>query len=137
VKVLLHFALLLGSCCLLFAASGCKPAENSLIGTYAVEQNGKQGEFVRIEQEGDKFFFSEKDGREWLGPEELYPATKSEVESLLNQPVDGKFTGLSTDLVAILQVPKGWKVGKFESKTGYVLASQLGLIELHKSAPAK
>ena len=40
--------------------------------------------------------------------------------------------GLGTNQAALFRVPKGWKVGGFESKTGYVFLSLFGPLEVTK-----
>jgi len=115
-----------------FAFSGCSPETASLVGTYAVEENGQLNEFIRIEQQGGKFTLSEKQNGRWLTPVEINPVSKAALEKMLKEPVNVSFTGLGNDNVAVIQVPKGWKAGRFECKTGVWLATILGPVDLHK-----
>ena len=64
-------------------------------------------------------------------PGVAFEAGVEEVEQLLKQPVTVDFVALGNNNLAIFKVPKGWKIGKFECKTGYWMM-MLGPIELHK-----
>ena len=112
--------------------SGCSTSPSSLVGTYSIEEGGQLKEFIRIEMQGDKFTMSEKQSGTWRTPVEITPVSKADLEKMLKEPVTVDFTALGNKNVAIIQVPKGWRSGKFESKTGVWLASMLGPIELHK-----
>lgn len=116
----------------LFAITGCSESPSSLVGTYSVEENGQLNEFIRIEQEGDKFTLSEKQNGRWLSPVEITSVSKADLEEVLDEPVTVDFNGLGNETVAIIQVPKGWRSGNFESTTGIWLATIIGPIELHK-----
>lgn len=123
-------ALLLLVC---LAVAGCHPSPPSLVGTYSVDDKGKLVEFLRIEQKDGKFLASEsKQGGGWKNSEEVKPLGKAEFEKIAGSPVSGDVVGLGTNQAALFQVPKGWKAGKFESKTGYVFVSLFGPVELHK-----
>ena len=128
----LCFSLVFASLVLLGLA-GCRNNPASLVGTYSVEANGKLQDFLRIEKSEDTYPFTEKDGTEWLSPAEVTPAGEQEVEEILGTPVNGISSGLGDREVAVLQVPQGWKMGDFECKTGFWLASALGPTELHKN----
>jgi hypothetical protein len=120
------------TCLLAFTTIGCTATPASLVGIYSVEQHGQLYEFIRIEQKGDKYFMSEKQNGKWLSPGEVTPISKADFEKLLKKPVNIDFTGLGNNMSVLLQVPKGWKSGTFECKTGFWLATILGPIELHK-----
>ena len=68
----------------------------------------------------------------WKAPEQLTPVEKVTLEQLLKKPVSFDFVGLGTKFVAVLKVPKGWKMDQFECQTGYVMIWMLGPLELHK-----
>jgi hypothetical protein len=120
------------ACVLLFTLTGCKRNPASLVGIYSIEENGSLTETVRIVQRGDAYFISEKDGPYWLIPTEVTSVDNREVGKILGTHVTGISEGLGNNLVAVLQVPKGWRLGEFECKTGFWLASSLGPLELHK-----
>ena len=115
-----------------FAIIGCSASSSSLAGTYSVEEGGQLKEFIRIEKQGDKFTMSEKQSGSWRTPVEITPVSKADLEKMLKEPVTVDFTALGNKSVAIIQVPKGWRSGKFECKTGVWLATMLGPIDLHK-----
>lgn len=118
---------------ILFGLAGCRNTPASLVGTYSVEEDGKLQDFLRIEKSGNTYTFTEKDGTEWLSPAEVTLAGEQEVEDILGSPVKGITSGLGNREVAVLQVRQGWKMGDFECKTGFWLASALGPTELHKN----
>jgi hypothetical protein len=132
-KPLVLYISLLVACLLLFGLAGCRENPASLVGTYSIEENGKLKETIRITQRGDTYLISEKDGHAWLVPTEVTPAGNQEAEDILGTPVTGISAGLGNPQVAVLQVPKGWKLGAFECRTGFWMASALGPIELHKN----
>jgi len=59
---------------------------------------------------------------------------KSDLQKLIKEPVTVHVVGLGNDSITLMlfKVPKGWRWGKFECKTGYWLLSALGPIELYK-----
>ena len=131
-KLLRHFVSLIAVCFALLALAGCKASTTSLVGTYSVEDQGKMRVFLRIEKSGEKFLFIERDGRKWLAPAEAEEVDDTDLERILGQTIPSGFVGVGNDSMAVLSVHKGWKLGAFESKTGYILASQLGPIDLYK-----
>jgi hypothetical protein len=133
VKPLAKWLPLIVACLFLFVTVGCKKSPATLVGTYSVKDGGILKEFIRIEQDGDKYTISEKDGRKWLSPIEAAPVDDEDLEKILAQPVKGSLTSLGTDTVAVVQVDRGWKLDKFESTTGFWLASALGPLELYKN----
>ena len=50
----------------------------------------------------------------------------------VNQRMDVEFEGLGNGELAVLKVPKGWKVGSFTCYSGYWLATVAGPAELQK-----
>jgi hypothetical protein len=130
--LVLCFSLVFASL-ILFGLAGCRNNPASLVGTYSVEENGKLQDFLRVEKSGDTYTITEKDGKEWLSPAEVTPAGEQEVEDILGSPVKGLISGLGDRQVAVLKVPPGWKMGAFECKTGFWLASTYGPVELHKN----
>jgi hypothetical protein len=133
VKLLAKWLPLVAVCCFLLVMAGCKKSPATLVGTYSVKDGGILKEFIRIEQDGDKYMISEKDGRRWLSPMEAAPVDDEGLEKILARPVNGALTGLGTENMAVVEVKKGWKLDKFESTTGFWLASALGPLELYKN----
>ena len=111
---------------------GCHPSPPSLVGIYSADDQGKRVEYLRIEQKNDKFFASETKGDAWRNPQEVNPLGKADFEKACKTSVDGDVVGMGTNQAAIYRVPKGWKLGGFESKTGYVFLTLFGPQELHK-----
>ncbi len=119
--------------CLLIV--GCHHSPPSLVGTYSADDKGKRVEFLRIEQQNGKFLASEsRHGSGWLNPTEVKPLGKADLEKIAQASISGDVVGLGTNEAALFQVPKGWKVGGFESKTGYVFLSLFGPLEVFKDA---
>jgi hypothetical protein len=132
-KPRLHLTLAVVASILLLAPAGCKSTLPVLVGTYSIEEDGKLTDFVRIEQVGDKYSLSEKDGGRWLTPTKVARVDEDDLENILGQPVSANINALGNVSVAVVQVRKGWKLGEFECKTGFWLATSMGPIELHKS----
>ena len=118
--------------CLLMIA--CHHSPPSLVGTYSADDKGKRVEFMRIEQKDGKFLASESQmgGGGWKKPVEVKPLGKDDLEKIARATVPGDVVGLGTNEAALFQVPVGWKIGGFESKTGYVFISLFGPLEVHK-----
>ena len=123
-RILTAFALIV----MLATCSG----EDSLVGTYAIKQNGKLSELVRIERSGNEYAMFGKESGQWEGPVKVTPVDKTKLEAILREPVSVSFAGLGNDKVAIFKMPAGWRSRKFETKTGYWLATWGGPVELHK-----
>lgn len=125
---------LAASSLLLLFPTGCKKIAPDLIGTYSVkDDDGQLKVFIRVIEDGGKYYVSVKDQRKWLTPAEATPVEKEDLEKLINQPVNGEFSSLGNENVAVVKVAKGWKSGNFECKTGFWLASQLGPMDLYKN----
>ena len=129
-----HIVILSFLICILssVALTSCSPSPGSLVGTYSVEERGQLNEFIRIEKKGEKYLMSEKQGEHWLSPVEVIPVSKAELEKMLKETVTVDFSGLGNNNIALIKIPKGWKSGQFECKTGYWLATMLGPVGLHK-----
>ena len=105
---------------------------DSLLGTFGLIENGKLTEFVRIEHSQQRYLLSQKHAGHWLAPVEVEPVTRLQLETIIKQPVNVAFEGLGNDRLAVLQVPKGWKLGTFVCRTGYWVATVLGPVEVQK-----
>lgn len=106
----------------------------SLEGTYSVEENGKLFQLVRVERRDDRFLISIQQNGDWMEPRPTRLMGKSDLQKLIKEPVTVHVVGLGNDSITLMlfKVPKGWRWGKFECKTGYWLLSALGPIELYK-----
>jgi hypothetical protein len=125
---------IIAGCMLLLGAFGCKSNLPELVGTYSVNENGRLAEFIRVLQDGNKFYISEKDGLKWLSPVEVSSVDEDDLERILSRPITANINALGTYGMAVVQVRRGWKLGSFECKTGFWLASSLGPVELHKTS---
>ena len=130
---------LLRCCCAFFALllvislAGCKEKELRLVGTYSINDQGKMEPYVRIEKKGNDYWMTGNHGGKWGSSIVVTPVSKEELSRVLKGPVSINFAGLGNNNVAIFQVPKGWKLDKFECKTGFVLATVIGPLELYKN----
>jgi hypothetical protein len=111
---------------LLLGATACNSTLPELVGTYSIKENGRLAEFIRVLQDGDKYYISEKDGLSWLSPVEVSRVDESDLERIVSQPITANINALATYRVAVMHVRKGWRLGSFECKTGFWLASSLG-----------
>ena len=105
---------------------------DSLLGTFGAIEYGKLVEFVRIERKQQKYLLSRKHAGEWLAAVEVEPVTRMELETIVKQPVNVEFEGLGNDTLALLKVPRGWKLGPFVCRTGYWVATVAGPVEVEK-----
>lgn len=129
-KALTSF-LFLVALALLAACSQSSP--DTLTGTYYIDERAKgEVEFLRIEKLGDSYGISQKHGDKWSPATPVKPMAKEAFERFIKKPVDFEFSGLSNQSIAIFRVPKGWKDGRFESKTGYWAMTIFGPVELIK-----
>jgi hypothetical protein len=131
-KPLVQFVSVIAGSLLLLVPAGCKSTLPELVGTYSIRENGRLVEFVRILQDGDKYYVSEKDGLAWISPVEVSRVDEDDLERILSRPITANINALGNYGMAVVQVRKGWKLGSFECKTGFWLASSLGPVELHK-----
>lgn len=105
---------------------------DSLLGTFGLIENGKLIEFARIEHTQQRYLLSQKHEGRWLPPVEVEPMTRLQLEAIIKQPVNVPFEGLGNDRIALLKVPKGWKLGTLVCNTGYWVATVLGPAEVQK-----
>ena len=105
---------------------------DDLVGEYALDENGRLVEFIRIEQQKQKYVLYRKKGEGWLGPVEITPISRTGIEAILKRRVDIAFEGLGNDTLAVFRVPKGWTLDTFVCHSGYWVATVLGPAELQK-----
>ena len=106
---------------------------DALLGTYTMVGREAIGA-MQIVKRGDKYFMEDLKAHSEI---EARLVDKAKLESAFKGSV---FKGLvSADVVALeirkgvlLKVPMGWRLGSFESKTGYLLLNGLGPVELNK-----
>ena len=110
-------AVLLLLACLIVA--GCHPLPPSLVGTYSVDNKGQRVEFLCVEQKDGKFLSTEKKRDAWGSPVEVKPLDKASLNKLFAGKETADMVALGTNQAALCKVPKGWKAGNFECKTGY------------------
>ena len=117
-----------------FLASGSCYGEplDELCGTFALIEDGRAVEYIRIERRGPRFLLSRMRAGKSVAPVPVEPVTRQKLEAIIKQPVDITFEGLGNDRLAVLKVPKGWRIASFVCSTGYLLATTLGPAELHK-----
>jgi|GEM_PF-6330078 len=118
---------------LVLSLAGCKDKEMQLVGTYSTNDNGQMRVYLRIEKKGDSYFMTGNHGGKWGTAVEVNPVTRETFAQVIKAPILVDFAGLGNNNVAIFQVPKGWRLGKFQSKTGFILATVIGPIELYKN----
>lgn len=105
---------------------------DSLLGSFGLIEHGALVEFARIEQRQQKYLLYRKHTGRWLAPVEVEPITRAQLEAMIKQPMTAPFEGLGNDRLAVLKVPKGWKIGSFVCNSGYWAATVLGPAELQK-----
>jgi hypothetical protein len=105
---------------------------NDLLGTFNLIEDGRVIEYIRLERRDHGFVLSRMHAGQWLAPIGVAPLSRQKLEAIIRQRVDVAFESLGDDRLAVLKVPKGWKIGSFVCSTGYLLATMLGPAELHK-----
>lgn len=113
----------------LHAFSG-DPAD-ALVGSYAIKENGKLKEFVKITKTSGGYYISVNEGR-WSKPKKLLPVPMAKYEMHFDKKVAGDIQGLGHEFVGVFKVRKGFRSGKYICQTGYVMAFILGAIDLHR-----
>jgi hypothetical protein len=118
----------------LFSVSRSSHAESldALQGSFGMDEDGRIVEIIRIERRGHAFMLFQKRAGQWLAPVALAPVTRRQMETIMGQPIDIAFEGLGDGELAVLRVPQGWRIGSFVCRTGYLLATRLGPVELHR-----
>lgn len=105
---------------------------DALLGRFGLIEHGTLVEFARIEQRQQKYLLYRKHAGRWLAPVEVARITRAQLEAMIKQPMTVPFEGLGNDRLALLKVPKGWKIGSFVCHSGYCAATVLGPAELQK-----
>lgn len=106
---------------------------DTLLGTFELmNEDGSPIESIRIERHQQKYVLYRARHGQWQTPVEVASVSKPELESMINQRMDVEFEGLGNSELAVLKVPKGWKVGSFTCYSGYWLATVAGPAELQK-----
>ena len=106
-------------------------AQDALVGAYAISENGREKEFVRITKEGGRYFICTNEGA-WSAPKELMPVPTAKYEMHFDKAAAGNIQGLGHKFVGIFKVPIGFKSGHYICHTGYAMAFLLGAIDLRK-----
>jgi hypothetical protein len=123
----------LGLAPLVAAAGRCYGESlDDLRGTFSLVADGRVIEYIRIERRESGFVLSRMRAGQWNAPVSVAPVTREALEAIIRQPVDVAFSGVGDHKLAVVKVPKGWRIGAFVCSTGYLLATRLGPAELHK-----
>jgi len=107
---------------------------DALLGTFQLVENGTAHQVIKIEQRQQKYLLYRGHSGHWDTPVEVRPISKPELEAIIKQPVNVAFDALGNDKMALIKVPKGWKIGAFVCRSGYWLATVLGPAELRKAS---
>ena len=101
---------------------------DALLGTYTMVGSEAIGE-MQIVKRGDKYFMQDLKAHSEI---EAKPVDKAKLESFFKGLVSADVVALDIGVGVLLKVPIGRRLGSFESKTGYLLLSVRGPIELNK-----
>jgi hypothetical protein len=115
-------------------ASPCLGARfDALLGTFELrDANGSAIESITIERQQQKYVLYRTHRGQSQTAVEIAAINKPELQAILKQPIDADFEALGNGTLAVLKVPKGWKIGSFTCNSGYLLATVLGPAELQK-----
>jgi hypothetical protein len=105
---------------------------DDLRGTFSLAEDGRVIEYIRVERSGSRFVLSRMHAGHWLAPVPVVPVSRQRLEAIVRQPINVAFEGLGNDQLAVVKVPRGWRIGTFVCNTGYLLATTLGPAELSK-----
>jgi hypothetical protein len=106
---------------------------DALLGTFELRNDdGSLIELIRIERQQQKYVLYRSRRGQWQPPVEIAAISKPALEAMINQRMDVEFEGLGNGELAVVKVPKGWKVGSFTCYSGYWLATVAGPAELQK-----
>ena len=139
-----HSSLLL--CAALLLTAGCKPpardakAEGfgtrpaSLEGTYGIKSGAVIEPVLKVEaSKAGGYVFEERTTGEWATDSEpAHTATTQDFIRSFGGTTDAPVYGLATMKATIYKVPEGWSQGTFQTKTGYILITPGGPVELTK-----
>jgi len=116
------------------AASACFGARfDALIGTFELrDANGSAIESIRIERRQQKYVLYRTHRGQSPTVVEIAAIGKPELQAILKQQIDADVEALGNGTLAVIKVPKGWKIGSFTCNSGYLLATVLGPAELQK-----
>ena len=84
---------------------------------------------MQIVKRGDKYFMEDLKAHAEF---EARLVDKAKLESVFKGLVLADVVALDIGVGVLLKVPMGWRLGSFESKTGYLLLSVRGPVELNK-----
>lgn len=105
---------------------------DELRGTFSLAEDGKVIEYIRIERTRSGFVLSRMRAGQWLTPVPVAPVSRQRLQAIIRQPINVAFEGLGDEQLAVVKVPKGWRIGSFVCSTGYLLLTTLGPAELRK-----
>ena len=126
-------ALVVAFIVLTLAACSSSNRDESLVGIYGVQKNGKMVPVIKVDKTDAGYAFSDnKDGQWRVGTETAQPMTKENFEKLMGEKIDGAFIGIKTKGTLVAKVPEGFSKGKFKTSTGYMMVFLFGPVELTK-----
>ena len=101
---------------------------DALLGTYTMVGREAIGT-MQIVKRGDKYFMQDVKAHSEF---EAKPVDKAKLESVFKELVSADVVALDIGVGVLLKLPMGWRLGSFESKTGYLLLSVRGPLGLNK-----
>ena len=119
---------------LLVSFSSLAASPYDLVGTFSAIGKGKMTEVEKIEKRENQYMlFTKKQGAWKESKKPLEVVTPEQFEKMLKAPQPSDAVGLSSKVIAVFKVNKGWGKGKFKTDTGYFMLLIFGPVELHKS----
>jgi hypothetical protein len=113
--------------------AACGSSTNDIVGEYSVQGKNGQEPILRVEKSDGNYAVQEFHNGNWRviqGP--VKELTKEQAQALFGRAVTEPVNGISTKDFALVHVPASWSNKDFPTKTGYLLVSMLGPVELHK-----
>ena len=136
----------LSLCAAFLLATGCKPPARdaksegfgtrpaSLEGTYGIKSGAVIEPILKVEaSKAGGYIFEERTTGEWsTDPEPAHTATTQDFIRSFGSTTNAPVYGLATMKATVFKVPEGWSSGTFQTKTGYILITSTGPVELSK-----
>lgn len=113
--------------------AACGSSTSDIVGDYSVQGKNGLEPTLRVEKSDGNYTVQEFHNGNWRpiqGP--VKELTKEQAQALFGRAVTEQVSGISTKDFALVHVPAAWSNKDFPTKTGYLLVSMLGPVELHK-----
>ncbi|MDO3615432.1 hypothetical protein Q3O97_06200 [Ralstonia pseudosolanacearum] len=113
--------------------TACGSSTNDIVGEYSVQGKNGLEPTLRVEKSDGNYAVQEFHNGNWRalqGP--VKDLTKEQAQALFGRAVTEPVSGISTKDFALVHVPASWSNKDFPTKTGYLLVSMLGPVELQK-----